>query len=136
MEEGNIPKDTQKKQASIVKRVVMTTFGLILMAVFAFVAVLAKPLDPVKRAISEDMRDKKNAQPEKEEVEPKTKKSSTLVQHIMVTLLAVAIMGFFALITVMAKPLDPIKRAISDFSFTDVYYEIRAMQTPVGLLRL
>ena len=103
----------------------MTTFGLILMAVFAFVAVLAKPLDPVKRAISEDMRDKKNAQPEKEEVEPKTKKSSTLVQHIMVTLLAVAIMGFFALITVMAKPLDPIKRAISDFSFTDVYYEIQ-----------
>lgn len=69
MEEGNIPKDTQKKQASIVKRVVMTTFGLILMAVFAFVAVLAKPLDPVKRAISEDMRDKKNAHPEKEEVE-------------------------------------------------------------------
>ena len=61
----------------------MTTFGLILMAVFAFVAVLAKPLDPVKRAISEDMREKKNAQPEKEKVEPKTKKSSTLVQHIM-----------------------------------------------------
>ena len=103
----------------------MTTFGLILMAVFAFVAVLAKPLDPVKRAISEDMRDKKNAQPKKEEFEPKTKKSSTFVQHIMVTLLAVAIMGFFALITVMAKPLDPIRRAISDFSFTDVYYEIQ-----------
>ena len=55
----------------------MTTFGLILMAVFAFVAVLAKPLDPVKRAISEDMRDKKNAQPEKEEVEPKKFNSRT-----------------------------------------------------------
>lgn len=74
MEEGNIPKDTQKKQASIVKRVVMTTFGLILMAVFAFVAVLAKPLDPVKRAISEDMRDKKTPNQRKKKLNLKLKK--------------------------------------------------------------
>lgn len=48
-----------------------------------------------------------------------------IFKHICVTFLAVAIMGFFALITVLAKPLDPIRRAISDFSFTDIYYEIQ-----------
>lgn len=50
--------------------------------------------------------------------------SKKLVRHIMVTLLAVAIMGLFAIITVLAKPLDPVKKALQDFSFTDIYYEI------------
>ena len=123
MKEGDIPNDEPKKHASIVKNVVATTFALILMAIFAFVAVLTKPLDPVKRAM--DMRDKEDRKPEEEKDKKVPKKGVSFAQHIMVTLLAVAIMGFFALITVLAKPLDPIKRAISDFSFTDVYYEIQ-----------
>lgn len=48
-----------------------------------------------------------------------------LFRHICITFLAVGIMGFFAVITVLSKPLDPIRRAISDFSFTDIYYEIQ-----------
>ena len=62
MKEGDIPNDEPKKHASIVKNVVATTFALILMAIFAFVAVLTKPLDPVKRAM--DMRDKEDRKPE------------------------------------------------------------------------
>ena len=31
--------------------------------------------------------------------------------------------------TVLAKPLDPVKRAIKDFSFTDIYYEIQKEST-------
>lgn len=53
-----------------------------------------------------------------------TERINHIIRHIMVTFLAVAIMGFFAIITVIAKPLDPIKRTIADFSFTDIYYEI------------
>lgn len=45
-------------------------------------------------------------------------------QHICITFLAICITGFFALIAILAKPLDPVKRAIQDFSFTDIYYEI------------
>ena len=48
-----------------------------------------------------------------------------LKRHLGVTFLAIAITGFFALIAVKAKPLDPIRRAISEFSFTDIYYEIQ-----------
>lgn len=48
-----------------------------------------------------------------------------LLHHICVTLLAVGIMGFFAAITVWAQPLDPIRRAVGNFSFTDIYYEIQ-----------
>lgn len=51
-------------------------------------------------------------------------KSEAQFKHLMVTILAVVIMGFFAMVTLVAKPLDPIKRAIENFSFTDVYYEI------------
>lgn len=47
-----------------------------------------------------------------------------LLKHLLITLLAVAVMGLFALVAMFAKPLDPIKRAISAFSFTDIYYEI------------
>lgn len=47
-----------------------------------------------------------------------------LFRHIMVIFLAIVIMGFFAIMTVLAKPLDPIKRALGEFSFTDIYYEI------------
>lgn len=48
----------------------------------------------------------------------------TLIHHIIVVLLAVGIMAFFTLIAIFAKPLEPVKRAIKDFSFTDIYYEI------------
>ena len=95
MKEGDIPNDEPKKHASIVKNVVATTFALILMAIFAFVAVLTKPLDPVKRAM--DMRDKEDRKPEEEKDKKVPKKGVSFAQHIMVTLLAVAIMGFFDL---------------------------------------
>ena len=48
-----------------------------------------------------------------------------LRRHLGGTFLAIAITGFFALIAVKAKPLDPIRRAVSEFSFTDIYYEIQ-----------
>lgn len=51
-------------------------------------------------------------------------------QHVGVTLLAVGIMAFFAICTILAKPLDPIKRALQDFSWTDIYYEILKEGTP------
>lgn len=44
--------------------------------------------------------------------------------HLIVTLIAILIMGVVALVTLFVKPLDPVKRAIEDFSFTDIYYEI------------
>ena len=45
-----------------------------------------------------------------------------LIRNMLVTFLAVAIMGFFAIITVKAEIMDPIRRTIADFSFTDIYY--------------
>lgn len=51
-------------------------------------------------------------------------KKLVLFRHLMVTFLAVAVMGLFAFLTVIAKPLDPVKRALQEFSFTDIYYEI------------
>ena len=50
-------------------------------------------------------------------------------RHIAVTFLAISITSLFALIAVLAKPLDPVKRAIQDFSFTDIYYEIQKEST-------
>ncbi len=47
-----------------------------------------------------------------------------LMRHVLVTFLAVAIMGFFAIITVTIEIMDPIRRTIADFSFTDIYYQI------------
>lgn len=47
-----------------------------------------------------------------------------LIRNMLVTFLAVAIMGFFAIITVKAEIMDPIRRTIADFSFTDIYYQI------------
>ena len=52
-----------------------------------------------------------------------------LNRHIAVTFLAISITSLFALIAVLAKPLDPVKRAIKDFSFTDIYYEIQKEST-------
>ena len=46
------------------------------------------------------------------------------VRHISVTLLSICIMGFFAVIAMMASTLDPLKRAVENFSFTDIYYNI------------
>lgn len=45
-------------------------------------------------------------------------------RHLSVTLLSICISALFALVAIFAKPLDPVKRAIKDFSFTDIYYEI------------
>ncbi len=49
-----------------------------------------------------------------------------LAYHIGVTVLAIIMTGFFAAIMIYVKPLNPIKRAFEDFSFTDIYYEISA----------
>ncbi|MCQ2245038.1 MAG: CHASE2 domain-containing protein [Bacteroidaceae bacterium] len=57
-------------------------------------------------------------------------RTSTLLRHICVTFLAVAIVGIFAFVTVKAKPLDPLKRTIEEFSFTDIYYEIQGEDNP------
>ncbi|MDO4801442.1 MAG: CHASE2 domain-containing protein [Prevotellaceae bacterium] len=48
------------------------------------------------------------------------------VKHIAIVILAAIIAGFFALLALYVKPLDPIKRAIQDFSFSDIYYEIKS----------
>lgn len=48
----------------------------------------------------------------------------SLRRHLSVTLLSIGISALFALVAIFAKPLDPVKRAIKDFSFTDIYYEI------------
>ena len=49
-----------------------------------------------------------------------------LVKHIAIVLLAAIIAGFFALVALCVKPLDPIRRVVQDFSFTDIYYEIKS----------
>lgn len=64
------------------------------------------------------------------------KKNHILLRHICVTFLAVGIMGFFAAITVWAKPLDPIRRAVSNFSFTDIYYEVQSSTTTPDTCRV
>lgn len=48
-----------------------------------------------------------------------------LRRHLSITLLAFGIASMFALIAIWAQPLDPVKRAIREFSFTDIYYEIQ-----------
>ncbi|MBQ0085320.1 MAG: CHASE2 domain-containing protein [Prevotella sp.] len=48
------------------------------------------------------------------------------VKHIAIVFLAAIIAGFFALVALYVRPLDPIKRAIKDFSFSDIYYEIKS----------
>lgn len=47
-----------------------------------------------------------------------------LFRHSAITLLAFAIMGFFAAVTVSIKSLNPLTEAVSKFSFTDLYYSI------------
>lgn len=51
-------------------------------------------------------------------------KKKNLLSYIAITMLAYLMMGFFALITVSVKPLDPLSSAVKNFSFTDIYYEI------------
>ncbi|MGN0061710.1 MAG: CHASE2 domain-containing protein [Alloprevotella sp.] len=46
-------------------------------------------------------------------------------RHCAITLISIAISSLFALIAIYAKPLDPVKRVVKDFSFTDIYYEIQ-----------
>lgn len=48
-----------------------------------------------------------------------------LRRHLSVTFLSIGISSLFALVAIFAKPLDPVRRAIQDFSFTDIYYEIQ-----------
>lgn len=47
-----------------------------------------------------------------------------LLKDLQVTLLAAGLMAFFVLIATSIKPLNPMKRALENFSFTDIYYEI------------
>lgn len=53
------------------------------------------------------------------------KRSRILYRHLFITLISICISGLFALIALYAKPLDPVKRVIKDFSFTDIYFEIQ-----------
>ncbi len=62
--------------------------------------------------------------------EQKVKRRILLLRHICVTFLAVAIVGFFAFVTITVKPLDPIKRTIEEFSFADIYYELQREGVP------
>lgn len=48
----------------------------------------------------------------------------SLKEHAAVTLLAFALMAFFALIVIAVRPLNPLKETIANFSFTDIYYSI------------
>lgn len=50
----------------------------------------------------------------------------SLTHHLMVTLLAIMMTGFFAVIMIYAKPFSPVRRVLEEFSFTDIYYEIQA----------
>lgn len=45
-------------------------------------------------------------------------------RHLSVTFLSICISALFALVAIFARPLDPVRRAVKDFSFTDIYYEI------------
>lgn len=47
-----------------------------------------------------------------------------LTKNSVITLLSFIIMGFFAAIIDYIKPFNPLKEAISSFSFTDIYYSI------------
>lgn len=67
---------------------------------------------------------------------PVPQAEQTVRRHLWVTFLAIAIAGFFALIAVKAKPLDPIRRAVSEFSFTDIYYEIQRETSTVDTNRV
>lgn len=48
-----------------------------------------------------------------------------ILKHVVIVFLAAIIAGFFALVA-NVKPLDPIRRVVQDFSFTDIYYEIKS----------
>lgn len=54
----------------------------------------------------------------------KTPASSSFVRNVLVTLLSFIIMGFFAAITVNIKWINPLTEAVSNFSFSDIYYSI------------
>jgi len=51
-------------------------------------------------------------------------KRNDLLRYVAIAVLAYLMMGFFALITLKFKPLDPLSSAVKNFSFTDIYYEI------------
>lgn len=57
-------------------------------------------------------------------MDEKQSRGKTLGKYLAITLLAYLMMGFFALVTVSVKPLDPLSSAIKNFSFTDIYYEV------------
>lgn len=54
----------------------------------------------------------------------KNQEQSPLLKNACVTLLAFAIMGFFALIMVKLPPLNPLTDTLANFSFTDIYYSV------------
>ena len=51
-------------------------------------------------------------------------KLGAFLHHLEVVALSIGIMSFFATIAFVAAPLAPFKRVLSNFSFTDIYYEI------------
>lgn len=63
-------------------------------------------------------------QNKKKEFIDRRKSKSFFYQHVSITCLSICITFLFALVATLARPLDPIKRAIKEFSFTDIYYEI------------
>ena len=96
------------------KRIVLGLLAIVLTGGLALITVIAKPREQIfhNRHMSDT---------------PATRKArirAFITKHLCITMLAIGLMGFFAMIAIMAKPLDPVKRAISDFSFTDIYYNI------------
>lgn len=55
---------------------------------------------------------------------PQNKEVKPWQKNVCVSLLAFAIMGFFALIMVKIPPLNPLTDTVANFSFTDIYYSI------------
>ena len=47
-----------------------------------------------------------------------------LLRHSLITVLAFALISFMAAIALNVSFLNPLSKAISDFNFTDVYYQI------------
>lgn len=54
----------------------------------------------------------------------KSQEPRPLLKNVCVTLLAFAVMGFFALIMVKLPPLNPLTDTLANFSFTDIYYSV------------
>ncbi len=108
------------------KRIVLGILAVVLTGGLALVTVIAKPREQIFH----------NKHMSETPVTRRQRIRAFITKHLCITMLAIGLMGFFAMIAIMAKPLDPVKRAISDFSFTDIYYEILKEGTTPDTSRL